>query len=147
RRLVEKRPVGLEQGEVSLLPFDLPLQVRPFGRDVLGRILERIDPDEGGDAGTNQNDVQRADHAAPLSSGTPSPRRSVDRGALAVRRPLRRIADRARGLRSASAALGLRALDAIHREASTATCGRWRDRAGPALAGSKKRLTMRSSSE
>ena len=58
RRLVEKCPVGLEQRQVGLLPFDRALHRHLFGRHVLGGIFERVDGHEHDDAGADQEDVE-----------------------------------------------------------------------------------------
>src|SRR5690606_18807847 len=146
--LVEHRPVGFEEGKLTLLILDMGRKRRPFRGRTLNGEFERIDARKHGYRRAEQEDIDIADHAAPRIRGTPSPAKSSARGGSAVRIPLRSTAERARGLRASSAAPDLIALPALRqRSGGGATCGRWREAAGPPLSGSKKRLAIRSSSE
>src|SRR5690606_26397645 len=97
-----------------------------------------------------EENIDDADHAAPrlIEPGTPRPFALAGRAGAVVRTALRSVAERARGLRASSSSPAFSALrTGAQRDASVAEAGRCRD-CGPAvLAASKKRLTIRSSSE
>jgi hypothetical protein len=148
RRLVEEGPVGLEQRQLAFLALDLPLNRRKLARGLSDGVLERVDPDEAREARADHDDVEKPDHAAPRILGAPRfvanrPRRGGGAHTMTQgRRPRARVACSLGGGRPDRPCATF-----DQRRSSTTTCGRWRDRAGPAFSGSKKRLTMRSSSE